>query len=214
MRHIDMKTWPRREHFKAYTSLDHPHFGMCANVDLTKFWPLVKERGISLNAATVYVVTRAANAIPEFRHRIRDGEVVEHDVVHPSITILTDDDLFSFCTLEYVEDFPEFAARTEETIARGREHPTLENEPGRDDLLYMTAIPWVSFTSFMHPTHLEPADSVPRFAWGKLFQDGDLLKMPLAVQGHHALMDGVHVGRYYAEVQDCLHHPDLVLGEA
>jgi len=78
----------------------------------------------------------------------------------------------------------------------------------------MTAIPWVSFTSVMHPMHLQPADSVPRFAWGKFFEDGKYLKMPLGVQGHHALMDGIHMGRFYAEVQDHLHHPGLVLGEA
>jgi chloramphenicol O-acetyltransferase len=30
--------------------------------------------------ATVYVITRAANAIPEFRYRIRGGEVVEHEI--------------------------------------------------------------------------------------------------------------------------------------
>jgi chloramphenicol O-acetyltransferase type A len=39
------------------------------------------------------------------------------------------------------------------------------------------------------------------------------LKMPLSVQGHHALMDGIHMGRYYAEVQDSLDNPDSVLGE-
>jgi chloramphenicol O-acetyltransferase len=36
----------------------------------------------------VYAITRAANAIPEFRYRIRPGQVVEHEVVHPGITVL------------------------------------------------------------------------------------------------------------------------------
>jgi chloramphenicol O-acetyltransferase type A len=66
----------------------------------------------------------------------------------------------------------------------------------------------------MHPMHLHPADSVPRFAWGKFFEDGEFLKMPLDVQGHHALMDGVHVGRYFAEVEDYLQRPEVVLGAA
>jgi chloramphenicol O-acetyltransferase type A len=78
----------------------------------------------------------------------------------------------------------------------------------------MTVLPWVSFTSFSHPMHLHPADSVPRFAWGKFFEDGKRLKMPLDVQGHHALMDGMHMGRFYAEVQDYLDHPCFVPGEA
>ena len=82
--------------------------------------------------------------------------------------------------------------------------------PG-DDLLYMTSIPWVSFTSVMHPLDLHPVDSVPRFAWGKYFKESDLLKMPLSVQAHHALMDGIHAGRFYTIVQDYLYQPDSIL---
>ena len=210
---IDIQTWPRREHFKFFGAFDYPHFSLCANVDLTTFYPVVKQRGISFTVAIVYVLARAANAIPEFRYRIRAGEVVEHEIVHPSTTILTGEDVFSFCTIDYIEGFSFFAARAAEQIAYVQEHKTLEDEPGRDDLLYMAAIPWVSFTSFMHPLHLSPADSVPRFAWGKFFEEGKFLKMPLSVQGHHALMDGIHVGRYYAEVQGYLQRPEGVLGE-
>ena len=187
---------------------------MCANVDLTAFYSFVKQRDISFTVATVYILARAANAIPEFRYRIRAGEVVEHEIVHPSGTILTGDDLFTFCTFDYIEDFSKFSVGAAERITYVKEDPTLIDKPGRDDLLYMTAIPWVSFTSFMHPLHLRPADSVPRFAWGKFFEEGGFLKMPLSVQGHHALMDGLHVGRYFTEVEDYLHHPDSVLGEA
>ena len=214
MRTINLNTWPRREHFRVFNALDYPHFNLCVNMDITAFYPAVKERGISLTVATVFVLARAANAIPEFRYRIRGGEVVEHEIAHPSITILTTGDLFSFCTIEYTEDFSIFAKRTAEQRAYLREHATLEDEPGRDDLLFMTGIPWVSFTSFVHPIHLYPVDSVPRFAWGKFFEEGSkFLKMPLSVQVHHALMDGIHVGRFYGKVQEYLHQPEAVLGE-
>jgi chloramphenicol O-acetyltransferase type A len=56
------------------------------------------------------------------------------------------------------------------------------------------------------------AGSVPRFAWGKFFKAGESVKMPLGVQGHHAVMDGPHVGRYYWEVQEYFNRPDSVLG--
>jgi len=137
----------------------------------------------------VYVISRASNAIAEFRYRIRAGKVVEHEIVNPSFTCLVDKDLFSFCTIDYVEDFPAFAARAAKGIADVKEHPTLEDEPGRTDLLFMTAIPWVSFTSYRAPMPLHPGDSIPRYAWGKFFQDGDSLKMPLCVEVHHALID-------------------------
>jgi chloramphenicol O-acetyltransferase type A len=213
MRYVDMETWPRRRLFAVYLTFDHPHFGMCANVNMTAFHPAVKQCGHSITLAIVYVITRAANAIPEFRYRIRGQQVVEHEVVRPSTTILAKDGLFSFCYFDYVDNFPGFAARAADRIVYMRGHPTIENEPG-DDALYMTAIPWVSFTSFMHPMHLQPPDSVPRFAWGKFFHEGKSLKMPLGVQAHHALMDGEHVGRFYAALQDYLDHPDSVLGEA
>jgi chloramphenicol O-acetyltransferase type A len=213
MRTIDMQTWSRREHFELFSTYGYPHFGMCANVDLTAFHPVVKQRGYSLTVAIVYVITRASNAIPEFRYRIREGKVIEHEIVHPGFTFLVEEDVFSFCFADYVEDFSAFAAKAAEKIAFVKEHPWVHEVP-QDDVLYMTAIPWVSFTSFLHPMQLQPADSIPRFVWGKFFEEGELLKMPLGVQGHHALMDGAHAGKFYAEVQDYLHHPDFVLGEA
>jgi chloramphenicol O-acetyltransferase type A len=213
MRIIDLETWPRRGHFEIFSTWDYPHFNMCANVDLTAVYPVIKQRGISFNLAIIYFLARTANAIPEFRYRIRAGKPIEHEVVHPSSTILGKDDIFSFCALTYFEDFLKFAEKATEKITRVQQRPRLsEEDQGRDDWLFMTAIPWVSFTSFMHPLKLYPADSVPRFAWGKFFQDGDSMKMPLSVQGHHAVMDGLHVGKFYDVIQRYLDHPELVFG--
>jgi chloramphenicol O-acetyltransferase type A len=212
MRTIDIQTWARREHFELFNTFNHPHFNMCANVELTRFQPYVKGHGISFTAAIIYMISRAANAVPEFRYRMRDGEIVEHETVSPSVTILVDDDLFSFCTIDYSQDFDEFADRAARLIAAVKNNPTLKDPPGRDDLLYMTAIPWVSFTSFTHPMKLHPADSVPRFAWGKYFEEGGLLKMPLSVQGHHAVMDGIHMAMFYRNIEDYLQQPEVVLG--
>jgi len=212
MRTIDLETWPRNEHFKTFHTWTSPHFNLCANIDLTEFKVYIKEREISFNIAIVYLLARTANAIPEFRYRIRGEVVVEHEVVHPSTTIMAQEDLFTFCSFQYSEDFSKFAAHAEERISYVRENPTLDDGPDADDLLFMTAIPWVSFTSFMHPLDLNPVDSVPRFAWGKFFSDGGQLKMPLSVQGHHALMDGIHMGRFYEKAQLYLHHPQTLFG--
>lgn len=213
MRHINLETWARREHFELFRTFDMPHFNICANLDLTAFYIFVKKHNILLNLATVFVLTRAANAVPEFHYRIRGDEVVEHEIVHPSSTIMGKDDVFSFCTMEYRENFQVFAAKNAEKIASVRARPRLlEEDGGRDDLLFMTAIPWVSFTSFMHPLKF-PVDSVPRFAWGRFFKEGESLKMPLSVQGHHALMDGIHMGKYYEIVQAYFQQPEVILGD-
>ena len=207
MREIDLNAWPRRKHFEFFSTFDHPHFSMCANMDLTSFHHHIKRSGTSFTAAWAYLIARAANAVPEFRQRIRSAKVVEHDMVSPSLTILLDDGLFTFCTIPYCEEFNEFLSRAATMIADVKEHPTLTDRPERDDLLFMTAIPWVSFTSFAHPMQLHPADSIPRFAWGKFFPEGQALKIPLSVQGHHALMDGLHLAKFYEKVESYLAHP-------
>lgn len=212
MRKIDMQNWPRREYYEFFNTFNHPHFNMCANVDLTSFYPYIKEHELSFTTAIIYMISHTANDIPEFRYRMREGEIVEHEMVSPSVTILVENDLFSFCTIDYSPDFGEFSSRAQRVMASVKAHPTLQNPPGRDDLLFMTAIPWVSFTSFTHPMKQHPADCIPRFAWGKYFEDGKRIKMPLSVQGHHALMDGIHIAKYYGLMQEYLDHPEDVLG--
>ena len=212
MRRIPLETWARREHYETFSNFEQPHFAMCANMDITSFYPYTKGQAHSFTVVVVYLIARAANAVPEFRQRIREDGVIEHEVVHPSTTILTEGDLFTFCTIEYAKEYPAFALLAAEQIAYVKEKPTLKEDKHQDDLLFMTPIPWISFTSFMHPLPSWPPDSVPRFAWGKRFEEGNKLKMPLAVQAHHALMDGIHMCRFYELMQEYMERPALVLG--
>jgi chloramphenicol O-acetyltransferase type A len=208
MREIDLESWPRRSHFEKFKDWHDPHFNICGNVDLSEFRPAVRDRGVSFTAAVVYLIARTANDIPEFRWRIRGDKVVEHETVHPSATVLVGEDLFSFCNLDFSSDFGQFAEHFVDRIAAVETEPTLAELTERDDLLFMTSIPWVSFTSFSHPIPTVPADSVPRMAWGRFFDAGDRVMMPLSVQGHHALMDGLHVGRYFERFQAYATEPD------
>jgi chloramphenicol O-acetyltransferase type A len=207
-----MENWQRMRQFQFYNAFEHPHLGITANVDLTKFYPYRKIHQISFTIAIVYVLTRAANAIAEFRYRIRDGKVIEHDVVHPSFTILVSEDVFSFCFTDYLEDFNKFTIRTAEVIEAVRANLVMEDDPDRDDYLFMTAIPWIPFTHLEHPLPAHPGDAIPLMAWGKSFPEGDRLKMPLNIKVHHALVDGVHAGRFYKQVQYLLDNPEESLG--
>ena len=212
MRKIDISTWERRDHYNFLRTFDMPHFNMCANVDVTALYPAIKQHEATFTVAMIYLIARTSNDITEFRYRMKGDDVVEMDVIHPSCTILLDNNLFTFCIMDYNEDFAVFAPEAAKRIAYVKEHPTLGEERPVEELIFMTSIPWVSFTSFMHPMHLSPVDSIPRFAWGKFFEEGDRLKMPLSVQGHHALLDGFHIGQFYAAMQDYLDQPESFLG--
>ena len=98
-------TGRRGEHFAFFNSFAQPIFNVCANVDVTALRPALKQSGVTFAVGWLYVLARACNAIPEFRYRIREDAVVEHEVVHPSITVLTEENLFGFCLVVYAEDF-------------------------------------------------------------------------------------------------------------
>ncbi|NQS92594.1 MAG: chloramphenicol acetyltransferase [Chloroflexi bacterium] len=211
MRTINLEGWPRKEHYLFFSGFDYPYFSLCADMDITTFLPLIRENNISFTAAVMYLVARAANGIPEFRQRVREGNPVEHEVVHPSAAILSKNNLFTFCTVIYEPGFKEFTQKAAEEIRRIKTEPTLEEKIQDDSMLFMTSIPWVSFTSLTHPVKLSPADSVPRFAWGKFREEEGKIMMPLSVQGHHAVMDGLHAGLFYEEFKRLLDHPLTLL---
>lgn len=100
MRSIDLKTWARRDHFRLFSALEYPHFGLCANVDVTAFRPYVKAHGYSFTVAVIYILAQAANAIRvSLSHPRRTGGRARG---RPANTmILVAEDVFSFCALRY-----------------------------------------------------------------------------------------------------------------
>lgn len=205
MKSITFNDPHRKKHFEFFRRMDQPHFNLVANVDISAFLTVVKENQLPFTPYIVFVLSKVANDIPAFRWRIRGEEVVEHPSVQPSFTVPTEaSEVFSFCTVDYHPEVSVFIKRTLATMERMKTDPDFEDEPGRDDYLFMSAIPWVSFTGLSHAMHYSPADSVPRISWGKYFkQDGRML-MPLAVQAHHAVVDGSDMGRYFQAIQELL----------
>ncbi len=202
MKIIDMEKSIRKKHFEFYNSMDYPHFNITVPVDISKFYSETKEKGVPFFRAFLHLVSKTANGIKEFRQRIRkDNVVVEHDVVHPSFTAMLEDDVFSFCDVDFKSDLPEFLVEIDKKIESLKGKIRIEDEPGRDDMLYISCIPWVSFTSLVHPIHMNPVDSVPRICWGKFTDEGGKKMMSVSIQAHHALMDGYHVGLFFKNLE-------------
>lgn len=204
MEFIDLDTWNRKEHFDFFHRMDYPQFNICANIDVTHFLNFVKNKGISFYYAMIYVSTKATNEVPNFRYRIRDDKVVLHDKLHPSFTELNNDDLFKFVTVEMKDDLFEFVKLSEEKSKNQQANFVFEELAGRDDFIYITCIPWIAFTHLSHTISLNKNDSVPRISWGKYFSDNQKVLLPFSVQVNHALIDGIHIGRYFTHLQNTL----------
>ncbi|MEO1449114.1 MAG: CatA-like O-acetyltransferase, partial [Bacteroidota bacterium] len=92
-----------------------------------------------------------------------------------------------------------------------KQEASLEDNPERDDYLFVTSIPWIHFTSFQHPINVTDPDSVPRISWGKFVKEGERVWLPLSMQAHHALVDGWHMGQFFQEVEKLFLQPEICL---
>ena len=209
MRKIIFENPHRQKHFEFFNTMSHPHFNITANVDVTHLFPFLKKNKLPMTSSMVYLISRVANEIPEFRWRIREGKVFEHETVQPSFTVFTEAaDVFSFCTVDYEKEAKNFIRKASEKGKKMRTNPSFEDEFGRDDFLFLSSIPWVSFTSFEHAMRHHPSDSIPRIVWGKVFEMNGKMQMPLSVQVHHAVVDGRHVGKYFQKIEEIAMNPE------
>lgn len=222
--YLDLTTWPRKQHFDFFRGFDNPFFNVCVEVDVTALYEHVRAEERSFFLASLYLSTRAANAIEPFRYRLRadpsgdpqGDRVLIHEVIHAGSTVLQDDDTFTFGYFRYLDDFSRFHAEATAELERIRSGPQpLIPSEGRDDLIHYSVLPWLSFTSFAHARNWGSGESVPKIMFGKYrrergARDGRLL-MPLSVEVHHALMDGLHVGRYVERFEADLAAPERIL---
>jgi len=189
-----------------------PFYNMVAPVPVQVLREYIRDHGLHFSGTMVYLVSKVANSIPEFRWRIREDKVIEHDTVHPSFTVRTEDsDVFSFCYVAFVDDYPVFINALQSAQAAMRTSPSLEDAPERDDYLFMSSVPWVHFTGFSHAMHIPVRDSVPRISWGKIKSVNTEDLMPLGVQVHHSVVDGRHVGLFFERFEEYCMSPELAL---
>lgn len=203
-RPLDLASWHRRQHFDLFCSFANPFFSVCVEVDATAVWEGSKRSGSpSFYVATLFHSLRAANDTEAFRMRIRGDTVWVHDSVRASATVLRDDDTFGFAIFPPAPSLEEFSRDAPVEMAAAKKSPLVLPRPGEDDLVYHSSLPWIRFTAFSNALN-GGKDSVPRIVFGKCEQRGDRWLMPVAVEVHHALVDGLDVAKFLERLQQGL----------
>lgn len=208
MPEVDIETWDRKDHYRFFMCMDYPQYNLCFDLDVTDLVDTCRRHGRSFYYALLFHSMVCANRIPQFRYRARGEKVVLHDRLHPSFTDMDpDSDLFRIVHVELPDTLDAFVALATET-SRAQTAPfDFTGFEGRDDLVYFTSIPWIAFTQITHPIALRREDSVPRLSWGRYREVGGRLLLPYSVQVHHAFVDGLHVGRFKAMLEEELLAP-------
>jgi len=210
--YLDLDTWPRRDVFEFFRNFDKPYFNVCVQLDVTGLVKLCKREKLSSFLAYHYLALKFANEIQEFHYRLRNDGVVIHEVIHGGSTLLLPNETFSFVYFDYHPDFQTFALETDSAIQKVRSGDgAFLPRDDHDALIHFTTLPWISFTSFSHARNWGRVDSVPKIAFGRFTKLEERVTLPMSVEVHHALMDGVHVGRFVNKIENALQEPESSL---
>lgn len=209
MKYLDKENWKRKKHFEFFKKFENPYFNICTNIDITKTFRYSRENKYSLFRTVLYGVMYCCNEIDEFKYRIRGDKIVIHDTVHPGIAMIADEDVYTNFIIEYKPTLKEFLKVYEETAEKAKKEIVIgEKQEGKDDLIFLSSLPWISFTSVTNPMRSGYEDSIPRIIYGKHFKQDKKIMMPFSVQVNHCLMDGIHVSKYYYKLTEVLSNPD------
>ena len=201
MRRIDGPDWVRAKQFAHFRTFQIPWFQLAARVQVGGLVRWARAEHVSLARTLVWAVTAAANQVPELRQRIRGEAVVEHEVVHPSFTILLRDGTFSGCHVQFDWDVRAFLEHAEAAVEAHRSGGFMMSGLEADDRLYLTSLPWLDVTMLVHPFEGDQDDGVPRLAWGRVKTSGQEADLSVALTAHHGLVDGVHAARFFAALE-------------
>lgn len=194
---IDMSTYARRQHFDYFRSLPYPYVGVTQSVDVTDLVRFCREAGCSFYLTVLHACALAADETPELRQRIRAGGIIQYDVCPTSHTELLPDGTYCYCTLHHHIPFAEYLRRAEEARQRCRESASIDEDDEVESMYFISTLPWLHYTALIQPVACGD-ESNPRITWGRYEADhAGRLQLPVTLLAHHALVDGVHLARFY-----------------
>ncbi|TYT75485.1 hypothetical protein FIM25_05245 [Desulfobotulus mexicanus] len=209
MKKIDLATYKRRGMFAAFKDRDIPFFSTSSHIDISNLKKIIDDQRCGFFLSISFLITKAVNLVPELRHRVINGELFEFQRIDPGFTVLLEDETFSFCDSRYFEAFEEYRRYSEIKIQEVKECPD-QSTGEKHHMFFITSLPWFSFTSIVHP-HDRLYGYIPVVSIGKYFQEGERLLLPVGIQVNHALVDGIHVGKFYQHLSDMCECSELWL---
>lgn len=170
-------------------------------------WAWCRATDVPFSLACWWAVLRATDAVPALRMRLRDDGVWLHERIRIGMTVLKPDQAFTYAYVDDAADFERFVAGAKAELEVRLASTGLQPTSGGDDLLHGTVVPWVRFTGLKHARMGGSEGSVPRIALGRATPAEGGCRLPVSVEGHHSLVDGVHVGAFLTELEALLKAP-------
>ena len=197
---INIDTWNRSQHYKHFSAMKDPYFGVTVPLEVTTAYQFSKKENLSFFGKYLHDCMKAINDVDALKLRIEDEKVVKYNVIHASPTIMRNDKTFGFSFVRYNSDLIVFLKNLNSEKERILNSNDLYPPTNSLDCIHCSAMPWFSFTG-----HKEPVsgiqDSVPKLSFSKMTSLNNKNLMNVSISVNHALVDGYDVGLFIERFQ-------------
>ena len=199
---LSMENDPRWEQYKLFSAYAFPCAGLAVPVDITGLYEWMQRERKPVFLTLLYLVSRAANRVPELRRRLLpDGTVVEYDLCQPSYTAMKPDGAYVYVDVDGgITAIRAFCAQGKANQAAAIEKGVLAEGGDVLDHFFISSVPWLPYVQIKLPGGM-PGDSHPRISWGQYREENGRVRIPVTLYVHHALADGLHISRFFENLR-------------
>ena len=198
IRLIDLENWERREYYEHFIKNVVCSYSVTVNIDITNL------KGHSLYPAMIWLLTKTVNDMPEFRTCLTEEGPGIYDSMHPMYTVFNKEKKnFSGIWSYFSEDYREFLENYQADVQKystSTRYAPKEGTPANSFNISM--VPWLEFTAMNFNVYDEGKFLLPIFTMGKFFERDGKRYLPLAIQVHHAVCDGYHIGLFVEKLNE------------
>ena len=199
---IDENNWKRALHCNIFRNSIEPSYCVTFELDITKFLLKLKEKNYSFTFSLIFLTSKCANEIEEFRYRFFNGQVVLYNKINTAFTYLNKEtELFKVVNVNMQNNIEEYISTASETAQNQKEYFT---GPLGNDVFQFSPMPWLTYTHISHTNSGKKDNATPIFNWGKYFERENKIILPFSVQVHHSFVDGLHIGKLAESLQNTL----------
>jgi len=206
---IDMNSYPRKAHFEYFRNMAYPYVGATVNIDITSLFNVIKRKKLPFFLTILYITANASNKIPEFRRRIDGDSIIEYSHCNTSHTVALEDGTYCYCELNSSMNCKKFLEYAEERQSLSKTKGITVDGNKVDSLFFVSCLPWITYTAIIQPVP-SPSDCNPRITFGRYFRQNDRILMPTTILVNHALVDGIHIAKFYENFDEIMAH--LIVG--
>lgn len=209
---LDLSTYKKRNQYYHFSKFPDPSFGLDVDIDVTNLINIKEATHVGFFPMFLYCLTKTINSVYELHLREEKGHIYYYDVIHPTWTVLTKEDVYMNVGTTFEEDFSIFNKKVVELNSKTKQLDpssdldisSLCNEP---NVFYASCLPILDVISFRHPTPSGDHDnlSIPRILWGKfILKEDNRYHLTLNITTSHCLVDGFPLAKVFINLREII----------